>query len=134
MKLFLITLLEIIYLIYTFWFMKTRYYINHPLTILRCFELTEIKNSVTSFFKHPIYKGTPENYICSFGKGMIIVLSFYLTIRLYLITVKQSYSKNLRTINNMVLCITFLLSWMNMNAMIYLVPFLIVEFYLICKH
>ena len=126
MNLYLITLFEIIYINYTFWFMKTKYYITHPLSTLQCFEITEIKNNIKNFFKHPIYKGSPDNYICPFGKFMIIILSFYLVIRLILFRNKKYYN-SLRKFNMFVLLITFTLSLMNMNAVIYLIPFFMIE-------
>lgn len=133
MNLYLITLLEIIYLNYTFWFMKTKYYINNPFSTLRCFEITQVKNNIKSFFQHPVYKGVPTNYICPFGKIMIIILSIYLIIRLFLINNKKNI-KILKIINIIILVFTFILSFMNMNAMVYLIPFFIVELFLISKN
>jgi hypothetical protein len=113
--------------------MKTKYYINHPFSTLRCFEITQVKNNIKSFFKHPVYKGVPTNYICPFGKIMIIILSIYLIIRLFLINNKKNI-KILKIINIIILVFTFILSFMNMNAMVYLIPFFIVELFLISKN
>lgn len=131
MNIYLITFLEILYLNYTFLFMKTKYYINHPFSNLRCFEKNEIKNNIQEFFKHPIGKGTSESYICPFGKTMIIILSFYLLFRLLFCKKYYNYVK----ISNIgVLVLSFILSFMNMNAMIYLIPFFIIELFLIRKY
>lgn len=133
MNFIIITIAEIVYIIYTFWFMKTIYYINNPFFALRCFEKTELKNNIKSFFTHPVGRGEPTNYICPFGKYMILVLSIFLIIRLYIITFTP-YSKYIKNISIGVLTISFFLSFMNMNALFYLIPFFIVELVLISKY
>ena len=122
-KLLLITTLEIIYLIYTFIFMKTKFYVLHPIYVFRYLEKT--KGDTFNFFKHSVQKGLCLNRICPFGKVMIIVLSIYLISRYYLYT----RNKNLKKINVIILIITFILSLMNMNSFIYLIPFFIIEFF-----
>ena len=133
MNFIIITIIEIAYVIYTFWIMETKYYINNPFSILRCFEKTEIKNNIKSFFKHPVGKGASTNYICPFGKYMILLLSIFLIVRLYIITFTP-YSKYVKNISIIVLGIAFVLSFMNMNALVYLIPFFITELVLISKY
>ena len=119
-KLLLITIIEIIYLIYTFIFMKTKFYILHPIQIFRYLEKNE--NNKFNFFKHSVQKGLYINRICPFGKVMIIILSIYLILRYYFTKIKK--------LNTIILMITFVLSLMNMNSFIYLIPFFITEFFI----
>lgn len=119
-KLLLITIIEIIYLIYTFIFMKTKFYILHPIYLFKVLEKN--KKSTFSFFKHSVQKGLCINRICPFGKVMIIILSIYLVLR--------NYSTKIKKINIIILLITLILSFMNMNSFIYLIPFFITEFFI----
>ena len=116
----IITTLEIVYILYTFWCMKTKYFIPHPFSVLKCFEIS-LRNNIKTFFKHPIRQTIPSNYICPFGKYMSIILCIYLTIYRFV------YDSKYTTLHKMVLGITFILSWMNMNALVYLLPFFIIE-------
>lgn len=127
----ILTFFEIIYLCYTFLFMKTRYYVKHPLEIFICLEQGNEKNTgVLDFLKHPVGKGEYGSYICPFGKVMIIILCLFLLFRIYLFT---SYNRYIRHSSIVVLIISFLLSFMNMNAMIYLFPYFLIEYYVITK-
>jgi hypothetical protein len=116
----LITIIEIVYIIYMFIFFKTHYSFNHPIEFI-------IESKLPQFFKHSIYKNYYSNKICLFGKYAIVLLSFYLLIRYLMFDHYKNYFKKSTCI---VLLITFILSWLNMNAVVYLIPFFIVEFYL----
>jgi hypothetical protein len=118
MNLLLITILEIIYVLYTFIFMKTSLYFLHPIEIFTYFE----KNNF-NFFKHSVQKGVCVNRICPFGKVMIIILCIYLILRYYLY--KNNYK--LQKINIIILIITFILSFLNMNSFVYLIPYFVIE-------
>jgi len=118
MNLLLITILEIIYVLYTFIFMKTSLYFLHPIEIFKYFEKSNF-----NFFKHSVQKGMRVNRICPFGKVMIIILCIYLIIRYSLY--KNNYK--LRKINITILILTFMLSFLNMNSFVYLIPYFIIE-------
>ena len=113
---FLIVL--ILYLIYMFNFFKTSYSINHPL------EFYLISN-LSNYFKHPVYSGDYESKICPFGHSIIWVLIIYLIVKIYYKVPKK--------LNYLAISITFILSLMNLNALIYLIPYFIYEFICIQK-
>lgn len=94
-----------------FIFFKTYITINHPLEYY-------IIGNLGDFFNHPINTTKYSNKICQFGKIIIIPLLLYLFIRNFI---------NLKKLNKSLLIISFLLSFMNMNAMLYLLPFWIIE-------
>ena len=108
----------ILYLIYMFNFFKTSYSISHPL------EFYLISN-LNDYFKHPIYSGEYESKICPFGHNIIWILVIYLVIKIYY--------KIPNKINNLSIIITFILSLMNFNALLYLIPYFIYEFICIQK-
>lgn len=108
-----ISLFEAIYILFMFLYFKTKYSIHHPFEIC----VTGYHQSLL----HPINTGNYESKICPFGRNIIWLLFGFLIYRTFYNVVKK-YSK-------IVLFISFLLSTMNMNAVIYLLPYFILEIY-----
>ena len=107
------TLFEIGYLTYMFYFFKTTFEIHHP------FEKSVV--SISDYLKHPIHTGNYESKICVFGKYAMIILIGYLGFRLiYPIPM---------IINLTVMSIATILSLMNLNAFLYLIPYIGIELY-----
>ena len=96
-----------------FQFFKTTICFNHPLE----FYLT---NNLSNYFNHPIDSIDYESKICDFGKNIIWLLVIYL--------IYKSYNNISNNINNFIILITFILSLLNLNAFIYLIPYFISEF------
>jgi hypothetical protein len=114
--------------------MKTRYYVKNPFNIFNCLEKGNEKSTgILNFLKHPVGKGEYGSYICPFGKVMIVILCLFLIFRIYLFKSHYIYNSYIKKIIIIVLIITFLLSFMNINAMIYLIPFFLIESYLISR-
>ena len=119
---FILTSLESIYLYYMFNIFKTTISINHPLE-------KNIINNLGGYFKHPISSSIYENKICHFGKSGIKLLIIYLFARFYILK-KSLVNKNIvKNINLFVLSLTTIISLLNFNAVIYLIPFLISDHY-----
>ena len=108
-----LTIFEILYIIYIFLFFKTKYSIHHPYELY----LTHYNDNLL----HPINSGLYESKICPFGKKIIWLLIIFLVIRLFY-NLPKKYSIY-------VLFMTFILSLMNMNAVIYLLPYFLIEIY-----
>ena len=115
-----ITLIESIYLIYMFFYFKTSYSFD-----LAIFD-KETQN-MGSYFIHDT--GYNENKICKFGKFMAIVAIILAWLRVYYWNTNKDQLITY-TIRFDALCI-FLALLMNMNAVVYILPLIISEFYLI---
>ena len=114
-KLLILTLLQCIYVIYMLNYFKSKYSFAHPLF-----------NFSSSYFKHPIgINNIPISNICNFGHEASFYLAIFLILRFVFL---KKYCKKISII---VLIITFLLSLLNFNAFIYLIPHFIIEIYLI---
>jgi hypothetical protein len=103
----IISILESVYLIFMFIFFKTS------------IDFNVLKSPTGKWFKHLIgdeYGGR----ICPFGKVAIFALIFIFIVRHYIIIPKWFI--------NMALIISFVLSLMNMNAVVYLIPIWLVEY------
>ena len=105
------TLLSI-YILFMFQFFKTKICFNHPLE----FYLTD---TLSGYFNHPINSSEYESKICNFGKNIIWILIIYL--------IYKSYYPVNKVVNKTVLLITFFLSLLNLNAVIYLIPYFLYE-------
>lgn len=126
-KMFLIvSIIEIIYIIYIFNYFKTTIEFHHPFEIL-------ITN-INEYLKHPIGTGIYESKICKLGNDLSYIFSLFIIIR-YIVHEKAFLpAKTLSYINiSLIVFIVFLSLLMNLNAFIYLIPLLILEYFYINK-
>lgn len=117
MKCFLISLIESIYIIYILCYFKTKTNFAHPLSYIN-----------NPFFYHPVYKIDSErNLICPFGHMMSYIVAVFILVRcLFCENSKMIYMKYY---HYNILLIGIILSLMNFNAFIYLLPVFIYEYY-----
>ena len=102
-----ISLVESAYLMFMFLFFKTT------------MDFNVIRSPTGWWFEHLV----GDHYglrICPFGRVAIFALIFVLILR--------HYVKIPKWFIYLVLCISFVLSFMNMNAVIYLIPIWLIEF------
>lgn len=119
----IITIIECIYLYYMFHIFKTKYSFNHPFEYL-------VNHNLNNYFKHPI--GIVDNNkskICKFGREGAILIIIYLITRNIIFKMNLISKKTMITFNKIVLLIIFILSWMNLNAVIYFFPFILFDLY-----
>jgi hypothetical protein len=115
-----ITLIESVYLIYMFFLFKTTYSFD-----LAIFDKETQK--MGSYFVHDT--GYNENKICTFGKYMAIIAIILAWLRVYYWnTNKQTIITNTIIFDGLCIILALL---MNMNAVVYILPLIISEFYLI---
>ena len=118
---FLTTIIEIIYLYYMFQVFRTRYHFNHPLENI-------VNDNLNNYFNHPIGIGDPEqSKICKFGRDGALILIWYLILRYFLINLKLIPKNIFIKFNKYVLLFVFIVSWMNLNAVIYFLPFILFD-------
>ena len=120
-KLVLITLIEIVYVVYMMRCFKTRYSLAHPLVKFN-----------DEYLKHPIGKlDTPQSNICQFGHDGAIIIAILLLLRLKALYLFNFKPKKVASFNKFALIIIMILSFMNFNALVYLLPFFVCEIILI---
>ena len=122
----IVSLIEIIYIYYMFHIFETRFTVNNPWEKFQLNYLNEtVSERIFSYLEHPTSDSSfPESKICIFGKKIIYLLLIYLLIRSCLPT-------NLfKIFNPYVLLMTFILSFSNLNALLYLTPYFIIEIFL----
>jgi len=116
----LISILEAIYIIYMFNYFKTRYSLAHPFSYFR-----------SKYLNHPIgYTKEPRNTICIFGKQVSWILGGYLILKSIMFEKKVKFisMKNLILLNKTIMLIVIITSFMNINALIYLMPIFVIEY------
>ena len=117
LQLSILSIANALYVVYILNFFKTKYSLAHPLTYFE-----------NDFFYHPIGKSRfPENKICSFGHLSSWILAVFILFRLLLLLNNMKYKLVLRKISIILLVLAIVLSFMNFNAVIYLIPYFIVE-------
>jgi len=118
----IITLVEIIYIYYMLNIFKTKYTINHPYENI-------ITNSLGNYFSHTVYISTYGNKICQFGHDASELLVIYLLFRYILNKYSIVSSDILHKLNKIVYTIVAICSLMNMNALVYLIPYFLIEIF-----
>ena len=121
MKLLALTLFEIIYLFYMYFIFKTNYSFSSAI-------FDKQVQSLGSFFMHDT--GRTENKICLFGKFMAIIAIILAIIRLYFINNYPDYRILYKTLIFDISCL-ILASIMNLNALIYVIPIILIELYIV---
>ena len=120
----IISLVEAIYVIYMLNFFKTRYSFAHPLTYFD-----------NRILRHPIGKSSEsQSQICPFGHVGAYVIAFFIIVRLITLRYNIINVNTLLLFNKLALMAVFILSLLNFNAVLYLIPFFIIEGYLIMTH
>jgi hypothetical protein len=120
----IISLVEAIYVIYMLNFFKTRYSFAHPLTYFD-----------NRILRHPIGKfSESQSQICPFGQVGAYVIAFFIIVRLITLHYNIINVNTLLLFNKLALMAVFILSLLNFNAVLYLIPFFIIEGYLIMTH
>ena len=120
----IISLVEAIYVIYMLNFFKTRYSFAHPLTYFD-----------NRILRHPIGKSSEsQSQICPFGHVGAYIIAFFIIVRLITLRYNIINVNTLLLFNKLALMAVFILSLLNFNAVLYLIPFFIIEGYLIMTH
>ena len=120
MNLVLLGIAQSLYIVYMLNYFKTCYSVAHPLTYFE-----------NSYLYHPIGKADkPLSNVCQFGHQVSWLLAGFIIIRNILIS--QKCGRNiLRKFSTLVLIITVIMSMLNFNVVLYLLPHYILEYYLI---
>lgn len=121
----ILSLVEAIYVVYMLNYFKTRYSLAHPLTYFE-----------NEILYHPIGKAeNPICQICPLGNWGSYLIAFFIVTRavLYNYLDNKAIKNNTRFASLLVLTIVFILSLLNFNAVVYLVPYFAIEIFLIMK-
>ena len=116
-KKLIISIVQAIYIIYMFNYFETTYSFETSRQLL-----------LSGIFLHPIEDSTyPVSHICPFGHMMAYPIAIYLIGRNFIMNNDLKLKKKM---NYLVLVLIFLGSLMNINAIVYLIPYFITEIYL----
>ena len=123
-----ISVIEGLYIIYMFIFFKTCFSLEIgrlQLENITRFFSNLFKFNVEKLLYHPTQKCVdPVSQICLFGK--------YAAVLIFVFLVMRHYCEGLKKINMYVFLVIFLFSFMNYNAVLYLVPVFILEILIGC--
>ena len=126
-----------IYLIYMFRHFKTSFSIHHPLepflmNSLGATSTTLVEHTlhqrIGNYFRHPI--NTAARYgrkICPFGQHAILALVLFLWVRWALVKWNLASFSVVRTLSIVALVVSGVCSLLNMNAVLYIVPYIVIE-------
>ena len=110
----IIPILHSIYVIYVLNYFKTTYNLAHPITYF---------NSKLLF--HPIGKSNfPTSKVCKLGNILSWGLALFILIRGFLL---PNYNKILKQLSLVGLILCVMLSMLNFNVVVYLIPHFIIE-------
>ena len=122
-KTILLSILSSLYLIYMFFFYKTKYHFGQA-------KYEKETQHLGTLFVHDT--GNYENKVCVFGKIMAVIAILLATIRLYIMNMFPEYNMYLLIFSLIFNCICLFLAFnMNLTAFVYLVPLIITELYFV---
>ena len=105
------------YVIYVLNYFKTTYSIAHPITYFN-----------NKYIFHPIYNTkTKKSMICQFGHDASWLIAFFILFRYYLITKNKIKEEQLQMASMFIMLSVFAVSLVNLNAVLYLLPYFILE-------
>ncbi len=114
-----LSIFESIYVIYMFNHFKTTINFSNPQL-----------NFNSWFMRHPTDSSViPQSMICPFGKTMSYVLGFYFIMREFINLGELQNLILLTELNTIVLILSIMLSLLNFNATVYLIPIFLIEIY-----
>ena len=114
---FYYTIILALYIVYMLTYFKTRYSFAHP-----------IINFDDAYFKHPIgYSEEPTSKICRFGRDSSFLLAGFIITKYLLYHYKVINKSFYYGLSRLCFISVLILSFMNFNAVIYLIPFFIYE-------
>jgi len=117
----LLSILDAIYIVYMLNFFKTKYSVAHPLTYFE-----------NKLLYHPIgISKDPVNNVCPLGNYLSFFLAIFILIRCYLHNTNYQIKRN---ISLFILAITIIMSLLNFNVVLYLLPHYFIDYYLINKY
>lgn len=126
-----------VYLLYMFWGFRTRFAVHHPFERLFLDTLgttatplakTTWHDRIGAYFRHPIE--TSAQYgrkICRFGRHSVIALVVFLVVRWGLVRYTRASQRTMRRWSLAALVVGAVLSLLNMNAVLYMLPYFAVE-------
>lgn len=118
----LISLIEIIYVVYMLRYFKTVYSMSlYEGNIRKLFTNIDIKKYISHNINNTL---VPEHHICPFGRDSALIIGLYLLVRVYYLY--NNYKWNWK-LNKNILMLILVVSLVNMNAVFYLLPFFITE-------
>jgi hypothetical protein len=107
-----------VYVVYVLNYFKTIYSIAHPLSYFKY-----------RYMFHPIYNTkTKKSMICQFGHDASWFIALFLLVRLYVSHKKMVSNKLIKQFSKLVALLVFTISLVNLNAVLYLIPYFIHEF------
>ena len=119
----LVSIAEAIYVVFMLNYFKTRYSLAHPFTYFE-----------NKFLYHPIGKADkPICNICPLGNLGAFFIAFYVIVRWLIVTKSNKNTKNkgVKLFSIFALVLVFMMSLLNFNAVVYLIPYFVTEIYLI---
>lgn len=119
-----ISFLEAIYIIYMFNYFKTKFSFEFDRPLLFFYELLKKVGIKTKYMTHSMSSTViPTSHICQFGHFISWIIGIYLILRCFI--------PKLNKYNKLVLFLIFVGSFLNMNALVYLIPFFLIELLII---
>lgn len=117
----LVSLVQAVYVIYMMNYFKTKYSLAHPFSYFE-----------NKFLYHPIGKSDkPICNICPLGNYGGFLIAIYVIIRWVIFTNMKKKNSGIKLFSIFALLLVFMLSLLNFNAVVYLLPYFITEVYII---
>ena len=120
MNIIILAIIHSVYIVYVLNYFKTRYNFAHPITYFN-----------NKLLYHPIgMSDVPKSKVCKLGNILSWFLALFILGRAVLFVYRPSLTIFLKQISLIGLILAVILSMLNFNVVIYLIPHFIIEIYI----
>ena len=120
MNLIILAVIHSVYIIFVLNYFKTRYNFAHPITYFN-----------NKLLYHPIgMSDVPKSKVCKLGNILSWFLALFILGRAVLFVYNPRFKKILKEISLVGLILAVILSMLNFNVVLYLIPHFIIEIYI----
>lgn len=127
-----ISIIEAIYVLYMLRYFKTTVSFSYAKSTRLLYKIAYNLDIDKNYVAHPDKSSIEsESHICNFGQDVSILISLFFLLRAIMLYYNKKWYWKFNTV---VILSIFILSFLNMNAFVYLLPVFITEIYVMYKH
>lgn len=131
----ILSIIEAIYIVYMLRYFKTTHSFEYGNNLDNLYIIASIFGMNKDYIKHTTTSSNiPKSHICRFGKDVSWIISIFFILRAIVFFTNNDVKYWSWNTNIFIVAIIFVVSFMNFNVVVYLLPIFAIEIYLIVKY
>ena len=131
----ILSIIEAIYIVYMLRYFKTTHSFEYGNNLDNLYIIASMFGMNKDYIKHTTTSSNiPKSHICRFGKDVSWIISIFFILRAIIFFTNNDVKYWSWNTNIFIVAIIFVVSFMNFNVVVYLLPIFAIEIYLIVKY